>query len=204
MLGGRIISFTVGTNLTLGYSVRGCGGFSHGGCFCPSLSGGCRVSRFSGPVYLNNRVSVIISNRRGHVNIAHVRVRRSTNGLGRDNTAVDASSSSTISCGHTNMPLVRVMSRPSVHDTTRTHTCVRGLGTVLRCASIYSYGVRRNDLHYSTGVSVVPRNTGRFNAHTRVGGLGSFHTLRHTVGCRIRHRGRILRSNNRIIRRAHA
>lgn len=54
ILGGGILRFTMEANLTAGYRVAVCGGFSEGGCFCPSLPGTCRVDRLCLPVYEGN------------------------------------------------------------------------------------------------------------------------------------------------------
>lgn len=130
ILGTNIISHTLGFNVNIGTRLNLFGAFSHGGCFCPSLPGNCRVARVTGPVINRNCVSIIIGRNRGgrcpgHVNVAHTRLRRSTNGSMRSTISNVAN----ISLGHTNAPLVRVISRPSVHSTRRTLTCV---GTVRR------------------------------------------------------------------------
>lgn len=192
-LGHRMIHCTVHTNLTIRNRVTRVSGVSEGGCYCPSLSGTCRVDRLCTPLVVNNCIR--LSGNEG-VHLRRVRVRRSTKGL------VRRRNSACISCGHNNIPLVRVISRPSVHSVSRTERCIRGLRRIVHCVKVSSYGVRRNSVHYSMGVSIHPGNDRGLNAEARVGGVGSVGGVTGTVRCRFRERISLVRGNKDIIRRA--
>ncbi len=175
--GGGTLRGTLVVTLVLGYRVsRSMVCFVEGRCSCPSLSSNCREAS----------IPVKVGNRLGKVEVERVRTRRSPNRCGP--------SENVIGFGHSKVPLIRVIARPSVGSPRRTEGFLGRLVHILRCDKKTH---NRKAVETSMGVSV--GNKGEM----RVGGIGSVGKTCGTLGFRLMERGGLVGEKIRIGRRAH-
>jgi len=194
VLNRRAVEFALRLILAVGGRIQEASIFARKNYFYPDLPKGYQISQFERPLGLGGSFSYTCLGRACHLSLARIHLEEDAGKL------LHASGVTLVDLNRAGVPLVEIVTEPSLHSPEAASACLQDLRQLLRYLQICDGNMEEGSLRCDANVSVRPSDSDRLGTKTELKNMNSFKAVERAVRFEIDRQINVLSHGGRVER----